>query len=82
MDVNAGVAAQEAEPMDVEEAKPLVYVPLTMDESMNRDLDEIHARRFRMIAEINQRLDAAYEHGLQEYIWYLEDQLEWWTNVI
>ena len=76
-DAAVDAAGDDALPMEVDDAFP-VYGPLTHDESL---LEDIHTQGTRMIAEINQHLDDACSHGRQEHIWYLEDQLEWWTNV-
>ena len=64
--------AVDAQPMEVEDAmevdgEPPVYGPLTQDASV---LADIHSQRDRMLLEIRENLDRAYEIGTQEEIWY------------
>ena len=67
------VDADGTEPMDVEE-EGVPHGPLTEADDA---LEEIHTRRERALATIRDRL-----RGTQEEIWALEDQENWWLNVI
>ena len=71
----------DAEPMDVDEAAFVFQGRLALQQSIDRDLGDIDAQPTRMIAEIHQQLAEAQAYGSQEPIWYLEEQLDWWTNI-
>ena len=59
--------------------EPVVYGPMTHDESV---LESIHTQRERMLREIREHLDEAYNTGSQEQIWYWQDQENWWLNAV
>ena len=46
---------------------PIVYGPLTHDESL---LEDIHIQRDPVLGEIREQLDRGYDTGTQEEIWY------------
>ena len=81
-------AADNAVPMEVDDngnanmevdVEPVIYGPRTHDESL---LEDIHTQRDRMLREIREHLDGAYNTGSQEQIWYWQDQENWWLNAV
>ena len=79
----------EVDPMQEDEADQamdnadqMVYEgPLTLEQSINRDIDGINSTRRRMINELQERLAEAEAYSNEEFIWDLEQQLDWWTNI-
>ncbi len=65
----------------VDNADQIVFEgPLTLEQSVNIDIDGINSHRRRMINEIHERLAEAEAYSNQELIWELEE-LDWWTNI-
>ncbi len=84
-----GLDEMEVDPMQKDEvdqrndnADHIVYEgPLSLEQSINRDLDGINSTRRRMMNDIHERLAEAEAYSNQELIWELEQQLDWWTNI-
>ncbi len=74
----------EVDPMQEDEADQamdnadqMVYEgPLTLEQSINRDIDGINSTRRRMINELQERLAEAEAYSNEEFIWDLEQQLD------
>ena len=83
-----GMEVDDGDPVQVEEAGRVVdnadqivfEGPLTLEQSVNIDIDGINSHRRRMINEIHERLAEAEAYSNQELIWGLEE-LDWWTNI-
>ena len=56
--------------------------PVTLEQSVNRDIESIRATRMRLINELHERIAVAEACSDQELIWQLEKQLDWWINAI
>ena len=80
----------EVDPMQEDEADQqmdnadqMVYEgPLTLEQSVNRDIESIRTTRMRSINELHERLAEAEAYSKEELIWDLEQQLDWWINAI
>ena len=71
------------DPAHVDAANQQVYEgPLTIEQSTNRDIEYIQLTRMRMINELHERIAVAEAHSNQELVDELEEQLDWWINVI
>ena len=66
------------EPMDVDQQGPM-FGPPTHEDAM---IEDIHERRARVLEELNDRLQDAYNHGPEELVWSLQAQIDWWHSVI
>ena len=67
----------------MDNADQMVYEgPLTLEQSVKRDIESIRTTRMRIINELHERLAEAEAYSKEELIWDLEQQLDWWINAI
>ena len=77
-----GLDADGDEPMPAVGGQLVFEGPQTLEEALNSDIESIRGTRMRMLNELHERIAVAQAHSDQEFVWQLEELLEWWINAI